>query len=156
MCHFGDLPVARSSRKTPLNAHILSFFTLSHTQPLHYSYLNIEFLHAELQANLGRNKANTWLNKFNLTSLFLYPSPLGRGVLPKNNKEHQTARCAHIGDSTADREFDSNVFYFLILIKTCSILVCTHFTWFFCPIRAQVFQSSSHQLTMCAITYDGF
>ena len=59
-------PVVRSSRETPLSAHILSFFTLSHTQPLHYSHLNTRFLHAELQANLAWNKANTWLIKFNL------------------------------------------------------------------------------------------
>ena len=59
--------VVRSSHETPLNAHILSFFTLSHTQPLHYSYLNKKFLHAELQANLAQNKANIWLIKFNLT-----------------------------------------------------------------------------------------
>ena len=25
------------------------------------------------------------------------------------------------------------MFHFLILIKACSIFVCTHFTWFFCP-----------------------
>ena len=42
-------------------------------------------------------------------------------------------RCAHNGDSTRDGEFDSIVSYFLILIKACSILVCTHFTWFFYP-----------------------
>jgi len=43
------------------------FFTLSHTQPLHNSHLNTEFLNVELQANFAWNKANTWLNKFNLT-----------------------------------------------------------------------------------------
>ena len=43
------------------------FITLSHTQPLHYSHINTRFLHVELQENLARNKANTWLNKFNLT-----------------------------------------------------------------------------------------
>ena len=36
--------------------------------------------------------------------------------------------CAYSVDSTGDKEFDSNVSYFLILIKACSILVCTHFT----------------------------
>ena len=41
--------------------------------------------------------------------------------------------CTHSGDFTRDREFDSNVSYFLILIKACSIFVYTHFTWFFCP-----------------------
>ena len=43
------------------------FFTLSHTLPLHDSHLNTGFLSAVLQANLSRNKANTWLIKFNLT-----------------------------------------------------------------------------------------
>ena len=44
-----------------------------------------------------------------------------------------TACCTHSCDSTREREFDSNVSYFLILIKACSILVCTHFTRFFRP-----------------------
>ena len=35
------------------------FFTLSRTQPLHYSHLNIGFLNAKLQVNMARNKANT-------------------------------------------------------------------------------------------------
>ena len=35
--------------------------------------------------------------------------------------------------TVGDREFDSNLSYLLILIKACSILVYTHFTWFFCP-----------------------
>ena len=43
------------------------FFTLSHTLPLHKSHLNTGYLIAILQANLAWNKANTWLNKFNLT-----------------------------------------------------------------------------------------
>ena len=43
------------------------FFTLSHTLPLHKSHLNTRYLIAKLQVNLVRNKANTWLNKFNLT-----------------------------------------------------------------------------------------
>ena len=45
-------------------------------------------------------------------------------------------RCAHNGDSAGDREFDSNVSYFLILIKACLMLVCTHFTCFFCPFTS--------------------
>ena len=61
------------------------------------------------------------------TPCFLYPGPFSRGILPQ---------CAHNGDSSGDREFDSNVSYFLILIKACSILVCTHFTWFFCPFAS--------------------
>ena len=43
------------------------FFTISHTLPSHKSHLNTRYLIAKLQANLARNKANTWLNKFNLT-----------------------------------------------------------------------------------------
>ena len=43
------------------------FFTLSHTLPLHDSHLNTGFLSVKLQENLSRNKANTWLIKFNLT-----------------------------------------------------------------------------------------
>ena len=56
-----------------LNAYNLSLFTLSHTQPLHYSHLNTGFLHVELQANLARNKANIWLIKFNLIVL-MFPN----------------------------------------------------------------------------------
>ena len=44
-----------------------AFFTLSHTLLLHNSHLNTGYLIAKLQANLAQNKANTWLNKFNLT-----------------------------------------------------------------------------------------
>ena len=36
-------------------------------------------------------------------------------------------------DSARDREFDSNVFLFLILIKACLILFAHTFNWFFCP-----------------------
>ena len=65
----------------------------------------------------------------------------------------------HSGDSTRECEFDSYMSYVLTLIKAYSILVCTYITWFFCPltsvsdeweessIQAQVFCSSSHQLT---------
>ena len=53
MCaSFGDLPVARSSSEALLEC------TLSHTLLLHDFYLNTEFLNAELQVNLVRNKAN--------------------------------------------------------------------------------------------------
>ena len=47
------------------------FFTLSHTQPLHYSYLNTRFLNAELQlqANLAWNKANSLFNLIIFLSL---------------------------------------------------------------------------------------
>ena len=53
------LSLARSSHENPLNAHILEFFTLSHTQPLHYSHINTGYLLAKLQANLAWNKAKT-------------------------------------------------------------------------------------------------
>ena len=53
-----------------LNAHTLEFFTHSHTQPLHNSHLNTRYLIAELQVNLVQNKANIWLNKFNLTKSY--------------------------------------------------------------------------------------
>ena len=59
------------------------------------------------------------------------------------------------------------VFYVLTLIKAYSILVYTYITWFVCPfasvvmggkmegsIRAQVFQSSSHQLIISVIAYN--
>ena len=48
----------------------------------------------------------------------------------------KTPRCTNSDDSTGDREFDSNFSYFLILIKACSILVCIHFRWFFCPFTS--------------------
>ena len=52
----------------PASLHSLEhFFTLSHTLPLHDSHLNTGFLSTVLQAKLSRNKANTWLIKFNLT-----------------------------------------------------------------------------------------
>ena len=56
--------------QVPASLHCLEhFFTLSHTLPLHDSHLNTRFLNAVLQANMSQNKANTWLIKFNLTSL---------------------------------------------------------------------------------------
>ena len=61
--HFGKSSVV----KMLLIAHTLEFFTLSHTQPLHDSHQNTGYLIVELQANFDWNKANTWLNKFNLT-----------------------------------------------------------------------------------------
>ena len=67
----------------PASLHCLEhFFTLSHTLPLHDFHLNKGFLSAVLQANMSRNKANTWLIKFNLTI-----SPFGYFVTkhPKTN-----------------------------------------------------------------------
>ena len=81
MWHFDESPVASQSQVPAARmlfiAHTLEFFTLSHTQPLHDSHLNTGYLIAELQPNFARNKANTWLNKFNLTktikvSLFIF------------------------------------------------------------------------------------
>ena len=67
VCHSGDLLVTSQSRDS-LELHTSwDFFILSHTLPLHNSHLNTGYLIAKLQANLARNKANTWLNKFNLT-----------------------------------------------------------------------------------------
>ena len=43
--------LTRSSRKNPPMHTHLSFFTLSHTQPLHNSHLNTWYLIAKLQAN---------------------------------------------------------------------------------------------------------
>ena len=43
------------------------FFTFFHTLPLHDSHLNTRFLSAVLQVDFSRNKAKTWLIKFNLT-----------------------------------------------------------------------------------------
>ena len=66
--HFGESTIASHSQdpivRILLNVRTLGFFT----QPLHDSHLNTGYLIAEIQANLARNKANTWLNKFNLTS----------------------------------------------------------------------------------------
>ena len=45
--------------RVPATLHKLEhFFTLSHTLPLHDSYLNTGLLIAKLQANLAQNKAN--------------------------------------------------------------------------------------------------
>ena len=69
--HVSELSIASHSWdliiRTFLNVHTLELFTLSHTQPLHDPHLNTRYLIVEIQANLAWNKANTWLNKFNLT-----------------------------------------------------------------------------------------
>ena len=79
--------------RVPASLHSLEhFFTLSHTLPLHNSHLNTGFLSAVLQVNLSRNKANTWLIKFNLTI-----SPFGYSV----TKHPKT-------DSRVKREFGNN------------------------------------------------
>ena len=61
--HFGKSPLT-GQLQVPVMSHFLlltldQIFTLSHTQPLHYSHLNTGFLNAELQVNLARNKTNT-------------------------------------------------------------------------------------------------
>ena len=75
---FGDLQAASQSRD-PVERPCLSvhswiflhtlefFFTLSHTLPLHDSYLNTGILNAKLQANWHGIKPTKWLIKFNLT-----------------------------------------------------------------------------------------
>ena len=79
--------------RVPASLHSLEhFFTLSHTPPLHDSHLNTGFLSAILQANMSRNKANTWLIKFNLTI-----SPFSYSV----TKHPKT-------DSRLKREFGNN------------------------------------------------
>ena len=45
------------------------------------------------------------------------------------------------GNFIGDREFDSNVFYFLIIIKAYSIFVCTHFIWFFLSLSPRLVMS---------------
>ena len=91
--------------------------------------------------------------------------PRPRRTIPR---ETVAGAFSHNGDSTEDRKFDSNVFHFLNLIKAYLILFAKTFTWFFRPfamvgdewesegsIRSKTFQSSSHQLTIRAIAYDG-
>ena len=83
MCHSSNSPVTRPF----LSAHIWVFFTLSHTLPLHNSHLNIGYLIAKLQANLVRNKTNTWLNKFNLTNTKLKCNKLNIVVAKRSLNE---------------------------------------------------------------------
>ena len=67
----GESSIASHSRvpvvRMLLISHTLEFFTLFHTHLLHDFHINTGYPIVELQANLIRNKANTWLNKFNLT-----------------------------------------------------------------------------------------
>ena len=64
---FGNFLVAIQSRDSSWVHTSWVFFTLSHTLPLHKFHLNTRYLITKLQANLARNKANTWLNKFKLS-----------------------------------------------------------------------------------------
>ena len=74
--HSSDLPIASQSQdpvmRLPWIAHFWDFFTFSHTLPLHNFQLNTGYLIAKLQENLVWNKANKWLNKFNLTYNNIY------------------------------------------------------------------------------------
>ena len=68
MCHLWQLASCKIQSQGSSWVHTSwVFFTLSHTLPLHESHLNTRYLITKLQTNLARNKANTWLNKFNLT-----------------------------------------------------------------------------------------
>ena len=62
MHHSGSLQPQATRKiqpRVPVSLHNLEqFFTLSHTLPLHDSYLNIGLLIAKIQANLAWNKAN--------------------------------------------------------------------------------------------------
>ena len=91
-----------------------------------------------------------------------------QGVLTQTQEWPIAGACAHNGNSTKDKEFDSNVFHFLILIKAYLTLFAHTFTWFFYPfamvgdewenggyIQAKTFRILSHQLTTCVIAYDG-
>ena len=50
--------------RVPASLHNLEhFFTLSHTLPLHDSYLNTGLLIAKIQVNFTRNKANKMVDK---------------------------------------------------------------------------------------------
>ena len=56
--------------RVPTSLHNLEhFFTLSHTLPLHDSYLNTGLLITKIQANLARNKANKMVDKIQLYNL---------------------------------------------------------------------------------------
>ena len=55
---FGGLQAASHLRVLTSLHSFEHFFTLSHTLPLHDSYLNTGLLIAKLQANLVRNKTN--------------------------------------------------------------------------------------------------
>ena len=65
--NFGGLPVASHPWVQPwvsASLHNLEhFFTLSHSLPLHDSYLNTGLLIAKIQANLAWNKANKMVDK---------------------------------------------------------------------------------------------
>ena len=52
VCHFGDLAVASQSQDS-LELHTSQISSLSHTLPLHNSYLDTGYLIAKLQANLA-------------------------------------------------------------------------------------------------------
>ena len=54
---------------------------------------------------------------------FCRGSPYANVYFPQEEDDTTSwATCAHNGDFARDREFDSNVFYFLILIMACLTL----------------------------------
>ena len=44
--------------------------------------------------------------------------------------------CIYSGNSAGNCEFNFSVSYVLPLIKAHSIFICTHFTWFICPLTS--------------------
>ena len=74
--NFGGLPVVSHPRVQPRVSAFLHnlehFFTLSHSLPLHDSYLNTGLLIAKIQANLARNKANKMVDKIQPYNLPLW------------------------------------------------------------------------------------
>ena len=60
---FGGLLVASHPRVSASLHNLEHFFTLSHSLPLHDSYLNTGLLIAKIQANLAWNKANKMVDK---------------------------------------------------------------------------------------------
>ena len=60
--------------------------------------------------------------------MFSKPNLGGNSIfsLPQSTRPRRTpSHYAYSGDFIGDREFDSNVSYFLILIKACLVFVCT-------------------------------
>ena len=68
VCNFLATCKPRATREIQLRVlaslhNLEQFFTLSHTLPLHDSYLNTGLLIAKIQANLAWNKANKMVDK---------------------------------------------------------------------------------------------
>ena len=70
--------------QVPVSLHNLKhFFTLSHTLPLHDSYLNIRLLIAKIQANLTQNKANNMVDKIQPYRIHVFIFGIKLAVLGK-------------------------------------------------------------------------